>query len=129
VGVDQCAVSVLATVVSRPAADRVILDAGSKALAAERQSPRTDGFGLVLGHPELLVERLYEEQAIVVTTDACDLSVGDRVQVVPNHSCATVNLHEELLVVEDGTVVDVWPVDARGWRARPAVETRIGAGS
>jgi D-serine deaminase-like pyridoxal phosphate-dependent protein len=37
---------------------------------------------------------------------------------VPNHACACVNLHERLLVVEDNEVVDVWPIDARGWAAR-----------
>lgn len=120
----RCAVSVAATVVSRPAADRLILDAGSKALGADRLSPRTTGFGLVPGHPELLVQRLYEEQAIVVVRGACDLRVGDRVQVIPNHSCTTVNLHSEYLVVEDDSIVDVWPVAARGWQPSHAGAAR-----
>ncbi|HZQ03877.1 MAG TPA: alanine racemase [Gaiellaceae bacterium] len=119
VPLERCALSVLATVVSRPAPGRVILDAGSKALAAERLTPRTAGFGVVRGRPELRVERLYEEQAIVVADGASDLRVGDRVRVVPNHACTAANLHDELLVVEDGDVVDVWRVDARGWQTEP----------
>ena len=114
VPLERCALSVLATVVSRPTPDRIILDAGSKAIAAERLTPRAPGFALVRGLPGLHVERLYEEQAIV--RGDSDLNVGDRVQVVPNHACAAVNLHDELLVVEHAEVLDVWPVDARGWR-------------
>jgi D-serine deaminase-like pyridoxal phosphate-dependent protein len=111
----DCAVSVLATVVSRPDPLRVILDSGSKALAAERLSPRTEGFGLVPGFPELRVERLFEEHAILTSETPVALPVGSRVRVIPNHSCATVNLHERMLLVEGFQIVDVWPVDARGW--------------
>jgi D-serine deaminase-like pyridoxal phosphate-dependent protein len=109
----RCALTVLATVVSRRA-DRVILDCGSKALAAEHISPLTSGFGRIKGHPELRIERLYEEQAICIGPAAA-LHVGDRVEVIPNHACTTVNLHERMLVVEHGEAVDAWPVDARGW--------------
>jgi D-serine deaminase-like pyridoxal phosphate-dependent protein len=111
----ECALSVLATVVSKPQESRVILDCGSKALAAERLTPRTTTFGFVHSHPELSVDRLYEEHAIVTTTEPTTLSVGDRVRVVPNHACATTNLHELMHVLEDGEVADVWNVDARGW--------------
>jgi D-serine deaminase-like pyridoxal phosphate-dependent protein len=112
---NRCALSVLATVVSRPDVGRAILDAGSKALAAERISPRTADLGIVLGRPGLRLERLFEEQAIAVGEECVDLRVGDRVQIVPNHACAAVNLHERMLVVEEGAVVDVWPVEAAGW--------------
>lgn len=128
VGVDRCALSVVATVVSRPTRDRLILDAGSKALGADRLSPLTTGFGLVAAHPELVVERLYEEQAVVAVVDSCSLGVGDRVQVIPNHACTTANLHADYLVVDSGSVVDVWPVAARGW-GRSLAPTRQGAWS
>lgn len=125
----RCALSVLATVTSRPAPNRLILDAGSKALAAERLSTLSPGFGLIDGHPELKVERLYEEQAIVYAEAPCAIPVGARVRVVPNHACAAANLHSQMLVVEDGAVVDVWPVAVREWREneterRPAWSTR-----
>jgi D-serine deaminase-like pyridoxal phosphate-dependent protein len=123
---ERCALTVLATVVSRPDPRRLILDAGSKALAAERLTPLTSGFGLVLGHPELTVERLFEEHAIVVSQAPSDVSVGERLRIVPNHACACANLHERALVVADGAVEDVWPVDARGWESErgAAVTTR-----
>jgi D-serine deaminase-like pyridoxal phosphate-dependent protein len=69
----------------------------------------------VRGHPELLVERLYEEHAIVTSEEPSAIPLGERLAVVPNHACACVNLHELMLVVEDGDVVDVWNVEARGW--------------
>ena len=129
VGPERCALSVLATVSSRPAPDRLILDSGSKALAAERLSTLTPAFGMIEGHPELTVARLYEEQAIVHSDGPCEIQVGERLRVVPNHACAAANLHSRMLVVEDGTVVDVWPVATREWREieaerRPAWSTR-----
>jgi D-serine deaminase-like pyridoxal phosphate-dependent protein len=116
VPLERCALSVLATVTSRPAPDRLILDSGSKALAAERLTTLTPGFGAVQGHPELKVDRLYEEQAIVHSDGPCEIPVGARLRVVPNHACAAANLHSQMLVVERDAVVDVWPVATREWR-------------
>lgn len=129
VGLERCALSVLATVTSRPAPDRLILDSGSKALAAEALSPLTTGFGVVQGHPELRVERLYEEQAIIHSDEPCEIPVGARLRIVPNHACAAANLHAEMLVVDGEAIVDVWPITARGWREseterRPAWSTK-----
>jgi D-serine deaminase-like pyridoxal phosphate-dependent protein len=114
VGRDRCALSVLATVVGRPDPQRVILDAGSKALAAERLTERAEGFGFVRDHPGLRVQRLYEQHAIVSAERPIELPVGARVRVVPNHACATANLHRRAMVVEDGEVVDAWSIGAAG---------------
>jgi D-serine deaminase-like pyridoxal phosphate-dependent protein len=116
---ERCALSVAATVVARPSANRLILDSGSKALAAEQLTQRTTGFGFVIGHDELVVERLYEEHAIVTSAAPIDIPIGSRLRIVPNHSCATANLHDRMLVVEGDEVVDVWTVDARGWEQKP----------
>jgi D-serine deaminase-like pyridoxal phosphate-dependent protein len=115
VGLDRCALSVLATVTSRPAPDRLILDSGSKALSAERLSTLTPGFGLIEAHPGLRVDRLYEEQAIVHSDEPCEIPVGARVRVVPNHACAAANLHSQMVVVDQDGVIDVWPVATREW--------------
>lgn len=114
----DCALSVLATVVARPHPQRLILDAGSKAIAAERMSTRTSGFGLVRAHPDYVVERLYEEHAIVTVPNSAATAVGERVELIPNHACTCVNLHDEMYLVRDGEILDTWPVDARGWRPR-----------
>ena len=117
VSVERCALSVLGTVVARPSPTRVILDTGMKALSGEVLSPSTKGFGLVLGHPELFVAKLYEEHAILHSEEPIEIPVGARLHVVPNHACTCVNLHDRMVVVENDAVVDVWSVDARGWRA------------
>jgi D-serine deaminase-like pyridoxal phosphate-dependent protein len=114
---ERCALSVLGTVVARPSPTRLILDTGMKALSGEVLSPRTRGFGMVLGHPELFVARLYEEHAIMHSEEPIDIPVGERLRVVPNHACTCANLHDRMLVVENGSVTDIWSIDARGWRA------------
>jgi D-serine deaminase-like pyridoxal phosphate-dependent protein len=114
VGRERCALNVLATVVGRPDPQRAILDAGSKALAAERLTERAEGFGFIRDQPGLRVQRLYEQHAIVSAERPIDLAVGARVRVVPNHACATANLHRRAMVVEDGEVVDTWSIGAAG---------------
>jgi D-serine deaminase-like pyridoxal phosphate-dependent protein len=115
---ERCALSVLATVVARPSANRLILDCGSKALAAEKLSPKTPGYGIVIEHPKLLVTQLYEEHAIVTSERPIEIPIGERLRVVPNHACACANLHDRMLVLENGCVADEWTIDARGWRSR-----------
>jgi D-serine deaminase-like pyridoxal phosphate-dependent protein len=79
---------------------------------------RSPGFGLVVGHPRLLVASLYEEHAIVTSEETIEIPVGERLRVVPNHACACANLHERMLVLENSSVADVWSIDARGWTGR-----------
>lgn len=109
--IEDVALTVLATVVSRPAADRAILDTGSKALSSD---PGPDeGFGQVLEAPGAVLEKLNEEHAYVSLAAGEELELGARVRVVPNHACVVSNLFEEFVVVSEGRVVDRWPV-ARG---------------
>jgi D-serine deaminase-like pyridoxal phosphate-dependent protein len=113
---EDCALAVVATVVSTPAADRAVVDAGSKALSADLRVSRLEGYGIVLGHQGLTVARLSEEHAVLTATGRTGLKIGDRVAVIPAHACTTVNLHPAvLLAAEDGTAS--WlAVDARGWQ-------------
>ena len=108
---DDVALTVLATVISRPARDRAILDAGSKALSSDRGPD--DGFGHVVEAPVSALEKLNEEHAYVSLAAGEELDLGARVRIVPNHACVVANLFEELVVVSGGRVVDRWPV-ARG---------------
>lgn len=112
----DCALVVVATVVSAPAPDRCVLDCGSKSISADRIVPSLDGYGLVLGHPGLVVARLSEEHTVVTARERTGLQVGDRVAVLPAHACTTVNLHPYLLVFDETDRVRWEPVDARGWR-------------
>jgi D-serine deaminase-like pyridoxal phosphate-dependent protein len=114
IGPDRCAARVVSTVVSRPAPDRAIVDAGSKALALD-PSPSHPGHGYIVGHPGVTIVRLSEEHGVVaLPAGETGFEVGDRVEIIPNHICPAVNLTDELIMVRDGHVVDRWPVAARG---------------
>jgi D-serine deaminase-like pyridoxal phosphate-dependent protein len=121
---DDCALTVLARVVSRPAEDRLILDCGSKTLTNDQARGFADspGYGVVfadlatpLPDESLLVERLSEEHASVRVQGApCRLGIGDLVRVVPNHSCVVSNLVDAVWLVNGEAVLDELPVAARG---------------
>jgi D-serine deaminase-like pyridoxal phosphate-dependent protein len=105
---------VVSTVVSRPAPNRVVIDAGSKVLALD-PSPSHPGHGYIVGHPGVTIARLSEEHGVVMLPSADHgFDVGDRVEIIPNHICPAVNLTDELVIVREGHVVDCWPVAARG---------------
>jgi D-serine deaminase-like pyridoxal phosphate-dependent protein len=121
--VEHCAMSVLSTVVSRPAPARVVFDAGSKTLTSDV----VRGFGAPTGHglvytdvearvadPSISIERLSEEHAVARVQASCRLRPGDRVRIVPNHACTVTNLANELLLVDGATIVDRVEVSARG---------------
>lgn len=109
---DDVALTVHATVVSRPTAHRAILDAGSKALTTDTGPDA--GFGLVLEAPHSVIVKLNEEHAYVALAREDELELGQRVRVVPNHACVVVNLFDELVVTRNGRLETTWRVDARG---------------
>jgi D-serine deaminase-like pyridoxal phosphate-dependent protein len=113
-GPDDCALRVQATVVSTSVPGRVILDAGSKTLSEAAAPPGASGFGAVVGHPEIVIETLNEEHAIGAAGPATELAVGDRVEVIPNHACTCVNLHDVLYAARGGEVEAEFAVAARG---------------
>ena len=120
---EDCALVVVASVISTPESGRAVLDCGSKSVSADRVVTALEGFGLVLGHPRLRVERLSEEHAVLTTRDSgpTGLTVGERVAVLPAHVCTTVNLHPALLCFDSARGRTYWePVDARGWRPHHA---------
>jgi D-serine deaminase-like pyridoxal phosphate-dependent protein len=117
---DDCALTVLATVVSKPAADRVIFDSGSKTLTNDgaRGFTPAPGHGVVLvdGKPDgnLLIERLSEEHATVKALNgSTSLEPGDRVRIIPNHSCVVSNLVDSAWLVEGDSAIAL-PIAARG---------------
>lgn len=113
-GPDRCAARILATVVSHPAPDRMIVDAGSKTLALDK-SMGHPGHGYIVGHPTSIIDRLSEEHGVVeIGKDDPGFTIGQRVEIIPNHICPSINLLDELNVVRDGEVIDVWPIAARG---------------
>ena len=108
---EEVALTVCATVVSRPARDRAILDAGSKSLSSDRSE--ADGFGLVLEAPESTLVKLDEEHGYLVLANGDDVRLGQQVRIVPNHACVVSNLFADFVLTRDGAVAGRWPVDAR----------------
>jgi D-serine deaminase-like pyridoxal phosphate-dependent protein len=111
-GWEDCALTVLATVVSVPAANRAIIDAGSKALTSDLLG--LTGYGHVLGRPDIAIDQLSEEHGRLVSEGPIGLTVGETVRVVPNHACVVTNMVDEVHVVEAGEVTGAWRVAARG---------------
>lgn len=108
----DCALAVLTTVVSRPAPDRAILDAGSKTLGADAGG--AGGYGRARGCPDAVITSLYEEHAVVRVPSSSPWRIGDRVEVIPSHSCIPPNLTDELFGTRRGEIVEAIRVDARG---------------
>jgi len=126
---DQCALAVLATVLSRPRPDTFIIDAGSKCLGLDKGahgSALIQGFGLVKGHPELVVAGLSEEVGKITIAATTDLAVGDKVAIIPNHACAAANLTGWLVGHRREEVETVVAVDMRGNSHPPKSILRAG---
>jgi D-serine deaminase-like pyridoxal phosphate-dependent protein len=112
-GVEDCALTVVATVVSVPAPDRAVVDAGSKTLSSDPLRPRPGGYGQVLGRASR-IERLSEEHGVVAVAEGESFRVGERVRILPNHSCVVANLHDRLVGLSGDRVEAVLEVAARG---------------
>lgn len=126
---DDCALTVLARVVSKPAPGRLVLDAGSKTLSSDgaRGFAPAKGYGAILRtgtdgritstqveDESLTIDRLSEEHAVVtVASEATSLEPGHLVRLVPNHACVVSNLVDEAWLL-DGDEVSPLPIAARG---------------
>jgi D-serine deaminase-like pyridoxal phosphate-dependent protein len=110
---EDCALTIVATVVSVPARDRAVLDAGSKTLSSDPLRPLSGGYGQILGRRSR-VEKLSEEHGVVAVADGESFRVGERVRVLPNHACVVANLHDFLLGTSGDRVEAVLHVAARG---------------
>lgn len=110
---DDCAMHILATVVSRPTDTRAVLDAGSKALTSDLLG--FSDYGLMLDYPDASIVSLSEEHAVVdLTNSERRPEIGERVRVVPNHTCVVSNLFDRLVFHRNGVVTRSEAVAARG---------------
>jgi D-serine deaminase-like pyridoxal phosphate-dependent protein len=110
---DDCALTVLATVVSRPTEERAIVDAGSKALTSDLLG--LVGHGHVVEYPDARVVGLSEEHGTLdVSACATKPNIGDVIRIIPNHCCPVTNLFDKVNLIRDGQVVQTLAVAARG---------------
>jgi D-serine deaminase-like pyridoxal phosphate-dependent protein len=112
VTLDTCSLKILATVVSRPTAERGVLDAGSKTLSSDLHN--LDGYGYICEYPEARINALSEEHAHVdFSACARKPEIGERVSIIPNHCCMVTSLFDEVIGVRENRVQEIWQVAAR----------------
>ena len=110
---DDCAMTVRATVVSRPTENRAVLDSGSKVMTYEQHYAK--GFGRIVQYPQAQVTGFSEEHGIVdLSACAKKPKVGEAVSIIPNHCCVVTNMMDEIYAARKGKVEAVYPVVARG---------------
>jgi D-serine deaminase-like pyridoxal phosphate-dependent protein len=112
-GLEDCALTVVATVVSVPAPDRAVVDAGSKTLSSDPLRPLPGGYGQLRGRSSR-IEKLSEEHGVVAVAEGESFRVGERVRILPNHACVVANLHDCLVGVSGDRVETILLVAARG---------------
>jgi D-serine deaminase-like pyridoxal phosphate-dependent protein len=110
---DDLALTVVGTIVSRAAPDRGIVDTGSKTLTSDTGG--LEGHGLILEHPEAKIAKFAEEHGFLDLAKCNDRpKVGDVVRIVPNHVCVVVNMVDRLVATRGDEIVGELAVAARG---------------
>ncbi|HEY8997443.1 MAG TPA: alanine racemase [Edaphobacter sp.] len=112
----DCALTVLATVVSTAVPGQVILDGGSKTFSSDRLlTGNHKGHGAIVEDPNALLFGLSEEHGHVnITSSSRHYRIGERLRIVPNHVCTAINMHDRIYGIRNDEVVEIWPVAARG---------------
>ena len=114
-GLEDCAATILVTVVSQRARERIIVDGGSKTFSSDRDAMGEPTFGRLIDAPEAVFHRMNEEHGFIDTRAASrQFEIGEKVRIIPNHICVAVNLHEFVYGFRGDTVEEVWKVEARG---------------
>ncbi len=114
--VEDCALSVITTVVSTSVSGRAIIDGGSKTFSSDRHlAGDGKGFGIVKNDSDAELEQLSEEHGhLNIARSAHAYRVGERLAIIPNHVCSTVNMHNQIYGVRGERVETVWEVAGRG---------------
>jgi D-serine deaminase-like pyridoxal phosphate-dependent protein len=115
---EDCAYTVLATVISTAVPGQAVVDAGSKALFREemRGSVEWTGFGALVDQPDVVVKGMSEEHGLLdLSNTSWRPRIGERVRIVPNHVCVSVNLHDRIFGIRGSSIEKSWAVAARGW--------------
>lgn len=103
------AAAVLTRVISKPAANRLCLDLGYKAIASDNPDPRVR----ILELPDAKMVVHSEEHLVLETAKAGEFRIGDALYGIPWHICPTCALYQEAVVVESGRATGRWRVVAR----------------
>lgn len=115
----KCAATVLTTVISKPTHERVITDVGAKGITMQSRSEgicATTGLGYIKGFDhDVHIDQVYDEHAIIYDEKFRNqVSIGDKVEIIPNHICPVCNLYDYAYLVSGDEVVEEIPILARG---------------
>jgi D-serine deaminase-like pyridoxal phosphate-dependent protein len=112
---EACAARALVTVVARPTAERFLVDGGTKSFSSDGgDGPPFPGRGLVIDRPDLLLDFMTEEHGVGHIAGGGDVSIGERLQVVPLHVCSCVNLFDVAFGIRGDRVDHEIAIEARG---------------
>lgn len=115
---ETCAATVLVTIISKPGENRMIGDAGAKALTAQSRGAglcHTEGKGFIKGSGNVYVDNVYDEHTIIYSEELNrTLNVGDKIEIIPNHICPVCNLYDEAYLVKDGELLKKLAISGRG---------------
>lgn len=115
VGPEQCALKVVAKVISKPIPGKATIDAGSKAITSD-QPLKEDAYGYISNNPDLKILKLNEEHGFIeYDPKKVQVEIGDEVEIIPNHACVVPNLYNQVFLKEDDNKgLRSMAVDARG---------------
>lgn len=114
---EDCALRVYATIISHPRENLYICDAGAKCLGLDKGAHGNlsiVGYGTVVGHPDAIVDSLSEEVGKIHIDGKTELKIGDKIEIIPNHSCSTANLCSYYTLIDGDEVIGSIKVDVRG---------------
>jgi D-serine deaminase-like pyridoxal phosphate-dependent protein len=115
---EECAATVKVTIISKPTKNRAIIDGGSKTFATDVQPNQPPiflkGFGKVVGHPNITLERVTEEHGMLHIEGDSSIKIGDTLEIIPNHICSTINLHNFVFMKDEDGEFKHYEILARG---------------
>lgn len=115
---ERCAATVLAAVISKPTEQRTILDVGAKGLTMQERSKgicATPGKGTIWGHPEVHIDSVFDEHAIICSKQFHDsVSLGSKVRIIPVHICPVCNLYDKAYLISGSEVIKELDISCRG---------------
>ena len=115
---DDVAAVILSQVVSTCKPEVAVIDCGCKSISTDvipgKFPYELKGYGTVIGHPELKLERLSEEHGMLTSDNEISLKTGQLLKIIPNHICPTINLYDHVYLMRDGEIYGRDNVAARG---------------
>lgn len=111
---ENCALSVVATVTSKPTKNRIVIDAGKKALTSDpnaRVGKNAGGYGLIV-EKNTTITKLSEEHGVIESDSAFE--IGEKVRIIPNHACVVVNMFDEMYGIRNDQVEKILKIEGRG---------------